>query len=54
MENAKDEVIDNEKLFGKNRVKKTFSKADPHEIEKLYEDCSLLMKCLYQTNEKIR
>jgi len=54
MENAKDEVIDNEKLFGKRRVKNTFAKADAHEIEKLYEDCINYINDQYNTKDKIK
>ena len=53
MENAKEEVIDNEKLFGKRRVKNTFAKADPHEIEKLYDDCINYINDQYSTKDKI-
>ncbi|HBY19445.1 MAG TPA: hypothetical protein DEG71_00215 [Clostridiales bacterium] len=54
MENAKEEVIDNEKLFGKRRVKNTFAKADPHEIEKLYDDCINYINDQYSTKDKIK
>ena len=54
MEHAKDEVIDNEKLFGKRRVKNTFAKADPHEIEKLYDDCINYINDQYSTKDKIK
>jgi len=54
MENAKDEVIDNEKLFGKNRVKKTFAKAEVHDVEKLYDDCINYINDQYSTKDKIK
>jgi len=49
MENAKEEVIDNEKLFGKRRVKNTFANADAYEVEKLYEDCINYINTMLQS-----
>ena len=54
MENAKDEVIDNEKLFGKRRIKNTFANAEIHEVEKLYEDCINYINDQYSTKDKIK
>jgi len=54
MEHAKEETIDNEKLFGKRRVKNTFANADAHEVEKLYEDCINYINDEYNTKDKIK
>jgi len=54
MEYADDKVIDNEKLFGKRRVKNTFAKAEVHDVEKLYEDCINYINDQYSTKDKIK
>jgi len=53
MENAKDEVVDNEKLFGKRRLKNTFANAEVHDVEKLYDDCINYINDQYNTKDKI-
>jgi len=54
MENAKEDIIDNEKLFGKRRVKNTFANAEVHDVEKLYDDCINYINDQYSTKDKIK
>jgi|688.fasta_scaffold253774_2 prophage antirepressor-like protein len=53
MEHADEKVIDNEKLFGKRRIKNTFAKTEIHEVEKLYEDFLTYVTNQYTAKEKI-
>ena len=53
MEHAKEEVIDNEKLFGKRRIKNTFANAKPSELIELYERFIAYIKTEYTPKERI-
>ena len=54
MEHAKEEIINKEKLFGKRRIKNTFSNAQLHELERLYDDFLDYISDEYTAKEKIK